>query len=492
MKAWVVGPLLGAALSGCAHALCVPAGIDFAPSYETTPCPESWTLEGVTCGVLHTVATEGDPQACRVDVAVADLAPTGTPVDDVPAVLLPGGPGQVVLFDLERMLPVFAPWRQVRPVWLVDPRGGGFSSPRLDCADPGSRKAMRRAKGADAASAFAACATSLRSQGLDLDAFRTDRLADDVATLAAVRGQAQLHVVGGSYGTRWAQTLLQRHPEVVRSVLLDAPVPWSMPLYEDGPRVFLDVLDTVFSACEADAACHGLLPDPWTTFWDTQRAWDGAPRQVRLSGRDVPLDGRALVAMVFDAVKSSVSMPAVPAILAAAAADRTDQLARLLALRGPQGVVPLLHHVISCADAFPNQRADRAAQAYDARLPGFDAFGEQSRMCAALGITPSGPEVQQVPPNDRPSLLVAGALDPMLPPLQVLELVANWPRAQVWIDPSSAHGVLRSSCGGEVGRAFLADPEGFAGVPCQADAALTLVTDLEAWLGQREADRRAD
>src|SRR5690606_13994854 len=81
---------------------------------------------------------------------------------------------------------------------------------------------------------------------------------DAVADLEALRqtlGGPKFNLVGVSYGTRVAQQYLKRHPEGVRSIVLDSPVPNELVLGVEFGRNLDDALKAQFARCQADADC---------------------------------------------------------------------------------------------------------------------------------------------------------------------------------------------------------------------------------------------
>lgn len=458
-RALVVVAALGGGLARASE--CDPVGEGFVPHVEPARCGDASLPEGTTCGVIHNAATPGDPAACRVRVPFVRLPATGPVRDAVPAVLLPGGPGQVLLYRLAEVEQTTRPWRAARDLIVLDPRGGGSSTPRLHGDERWRRPRSTPARQADA----------LRRRGIDLDAFRTERLVDDVAVLARSVPGGRLHVVGGSFGTRWALALAALHPEVVSSLALGAPVPPSVSYLDAGQARLGEVLDQVFERCILDARCSEDVPDPWGLLAAQIAALDADP--ARVAGGP-PVDGAGLVQRILEGAKQGAPMTSLPWTLRDLAAGDRSALDRLSDPAPPEGVVPLLYHLIVCADELPFAPATPSGVP-DPRLPGlFDPMPPQRDLCATLGVRPSDPALRVMPKLDVPVLLLTGGLDPLGGPPWASLALESTANGVSWVDPGAGHAVLRTPCAGEMLGRFLADPTDVIYPACLMSAELTL------------------
>ena len=74
-------------------------------------------------------------------------------------------------------------------------------------------------------SAIARCRAVLTGLSIDLDGYTSAETADDQEDLRLLLGIRQWNLLGYSYGTDLAQVLLARHPQGIRSVVLDSVLP---------------------------------------------------------------------------------------------------------------------------------------------------------------------------------------------------------------------------------------------------------------------------
>jgi pimeloyl-ACP methyl ester carboxylesterase len=160
-----------------------------------------------------------------------------------PIVHLPGGPGA----SSEAYAPVMASLyldlatRTDRQVVFIDQRGTGRSKPFLTCDDP---------------AAAADCVAAWADEGIDPLAISTTASADDVAAVAAALGAETVNLWGASYGSRLALEVTRRHPEIVRSLLVESVDTAATPLTKiDGVRGAFDRID---ARCADDVTCSAL------------------------------------------------------------------------------------------------------------------------------------------------------------------------------------------------------------------------------------------
>src|SRR5690606_23187429 len=83
--------------------------------------------------------------------------------------------------------------------------------------------------------------------------------------LDAVRkalGASKVNLVGGSYGTRAAQTYLRYYPDSIRSMILDGVVPPALALGNEHAKNLEAALASIFERCREDKACFEAFGDP--------------------------------------------------------------------------------------------------------------------------------------------------------------------------------------------------------------------------------------
>ena len=85
--------------------------------------------------------------------------------------------------------------------------------------------------------------------------YSTPTLADDVADLATPAKTPKINLYGISYGTRWALEVMRRHPDIVRSAILDGVYPPQINGDQNEPEVVRSGLRAARRRCARDPIC---------------------------------------------------------------------------------------------------------------------------------------------------------------------------------------------------------------------------------------------
>ena len=206
------------------------------------------------------IATAPQGRKLRIFAAVLP-ANTLTPKDD-PLVIIAGGPGQAAS-TLAPFAARLSELRRTRDVVLIDQRGTGRSSP-LDCA--AFRPREDEAFDIDPLPRARACADELKAKGVDAAQYTTTAWVADLEAMREALGYERWNLWGGSYGTRVAQEYLRRHPQRVRTMILDSVAPPGMIISLDVWRTREAALAAVYAHCAASERCRTAHPDLAATF----------------------------------------------------------------------------------------------------------------------------------------------------------------------------------------------------------------------------------
>ena len=423
--------------------------------------------QAVQCGTLEVPENRQQPDGRRLSIFVAVLpANTLSPAPD-PLVLLAGGPGQAAS-SLGPFALQLAAVRRTRDIVLVDQRGTGRSSP-LACAafapdehaefdtDPGPKAAL--------------CAAQLAKEGVDLAQYTTSAWVADLDAVREALGYDRVNLWGASYGTRVAQEYVRRHPEHVRSVVLDGVAPPALRVPFDVWRTREQALDAVIEACRASKPCATAHPNPAATLDDIRRALEGG-RAVRL--RD-PRTGETRVTNVdFDTIVAALqpltyapeASSLIPELLSLAHAGEYEPLlAAAITVVGDlsYAFTPALFYSVTCAEDVPRLTADeRANGVADAR-----ARAIARRAIAVCDRWPKGsypPGLVAPLASPIPFLILSGGLDPVTPPAYGEDVAKGLPNSRHVIAAGFGHVVSPHACAPRLIAAFV-DAAGFGTLP---------------------------
>jgi pimeloyl-ACP methyl ester carboxylesterase len=250
-----IAGVAGIAAPAALHAQPAPDAKPRLVRQRLAPCHVPDFQEEVLCGTLSVWENRATKSGRKISLNIV-VIPARSPD---PIVFLEGGPGEPATLDAPYLAEELAGLRHERDILLVDQRGTGRSN-LLNCPQGGSDDDLQGyLHDLFPLEALRACVKKLDA---DLTLYSSDPAADDLDEVRAYLGYERLNLIGGSYGTRAAQVYMRRHPEHVRSVILNGYVTMDarMPFYI--ARQSQVALDKLFDECADDPACRHAFPDP--------------------------------------------------------------------------------------------------------------------------------------------------------------------------------------------------------------------------------------
>jgi pimeloyl-ACP methyl ester carboxylesterase len=396
------------------------------------------------CGVVEVPENRAQPAGRRIRLAVAVVPSTARRPEPDPVFMLAGGPGQAAREAFPPAAPAFRGILRERDVVLVDQRGTGESNP-LSCELSDDERS----------SAEGARERALRCLArLDADP-RYYTTSDAVLDLEAVRsalGARDVNLVGISYGTRVSLEYLRRHPDRVRSVVLDGVVPPELALGAEHARNLESALDAQFAACAADAACARAYGSPRDALAHLLEELRRAPRLVRY--RDPVTDESREEALTVESVAGVVRLYAyapqlaamLPKSLADAAAGRPEVLmaqARMIeSLVGEQMTEGVQLSVACAEDA---GRLEVNPDDADTLL-GTEFVAALLAQCEVWPRGRRPTDFNEPVVSDRPVLLISGELDPVTPPRYGEQVLGHLPNGRHLVVRGQGHNVMATGC----------------------------------------------
>ncbi len=452
--------------------LAAPAHAAGEPSFEPTPCGKlpdvADVLRRLRCGVVRVPRNYANPNGPTFTIAVVVIASAQQPAQPDPVVYISGGPGAAL--TIYAGFQARHPYAAGRDLILVDQRGTGRSEPRL-CPDlqdtlVGAMLAVVAEPTLDTLAAeraaHAACHGEILANGVDPDDFGTATTIEDFESVRRALGIAKWNVVGESYGTTVAMTLLARHPENIRSAVLDSLNP---------PDAFFGMAwsarvaaarNALFASCAAEPACSVAYPDLAGLYRDVRtRLEQDAPFVALPPALHVPGDRVRLTPSLFDElVGRLVYYP-----------PTYSRLPRLIATTWDRNLEPAgsaLATLLEGAEQNGNEGAFVAVECRDRprwREPAspdaspLDLALMPAGVCAAWSAPGLEPEV----PHDTavPTLVLAGQFDPNITPEQSRRVADRiGPKTRWVLFTGIGHSVRHfSTCADTLVAAFVAQPD---------------------------------
>lgn len=458
----------------------------------------------VQCGYVTVPLFHDDPDGDTIRLAVAVLASTGRSPADEPLILLNGGPGQ----PSEPVLPSFDPdvegslagLLDGQDVVLFDQRGTGYSEPGLYCSTdvpPTSGGATPPADAPDPADIVdeatlsfadeaAACRETFDDQGIDLEAYTTAENAADVDDIRAALGHDQVDLLGISYGSRLALTVMRDFPDAVRSVVLASPLPPQIDQVAGQLIAFDAALTRVFDGCAADRACDRDHPNPEETFLATIDALEADPLLATYEDLttgepvEIPIDGETFVSLVYFSIFVGPIIPIVSPLITTAAARVPDVMEVILPFIATFGVgfSTGLQLAVNCQDevnfsSVEDAEALIAEAGVRPEIAGGTGLGDLDyyEACAALDVRPERQVENRAIESDIPTLILTGAFDPITPTHYGEIALETLPNGTLVEFANAGHDPLSTAgpCAVDIATAFLVDPADEVDASCADD-----------------------
>lgn len=446
-------------LAGCKQQAATPAATDatglralgsltFKPCSLPSPFPQGEPLEAqcTTFAVPEDRSTQGG-RTVALNIAWIPPRNTSDPAND-PVFFLAGGPGQAAVATFPGLAPAFKDIMKDRGIVLVDQRGTGKSNP-LNCKSEGNEQFDSDPVAGRAW--IEGCIATLSAKA-DLRRYTS---TDAVADLEAVRkaiGADKINLIGVSYGTRMAQQYALRHPQHVRTVTLDSPVPNTLGLGNIFARNLDSALEAQFALCKESPACKARMGDPRAELQAVLARLRANP--VPVTYRDSSTGEELTETMTADHVAGLVRMyaymPAVGALLPQLIREASQgRYSNLMALaKMMQGdmaesmAMGMQMSVVCTEDA-----ASMVVRAEDAdTVLGNRMVEGLSAMCEAWPKGDKPADFNTPLKGNLPVLVLTGEFDPVTPPKYGEEIARSLPNAR-WLDlKGQGHNVIGAGC----------------------------------------------
>ena len=441
--------ILATALVAAAATACSPGSHKEPPAIALAECRLPGLDLAARCGVLEVWEDRAAKSGRRIALHVAIVPARLRAREPDPVLILAGGPGQGAISLASQVMPLFTRLNDARDVVFVDQRGTGKSNP-LNCDDD-AQPLQSLFEDALPERLVTRCLAELDA---DPRQYVTPVAIQDLEEVRAALRYPQLNLWGGSYGTRAALEYVRRHPDRVRTMVLDgvAPPDMKLPLSfaTDGEAAFKRLVE----ACDAEPLCKKVYPDLNVMIRSLRAQLARRPSRTTIvdprtgERADIQVNENVLLSGLFRPLYVAELASLLPLGIAAAAnGDFNPLLAQNLELADDiaENLSVGMHLSVICAEDVPRiTPADLAAA-------GESFFGRALvddflRACASW---PKGkiPEDYYTPVRSQvAALLLSGGIDPATPPRHAETVVRTLPNARHFVAPHLGHGVSLHGC----------------------------------------------
>ena len=441
--------ILASALVAAAAAACSPDPAGEASPIALTACRLPGVDLAARCGTLQVWEDRAARSGRRIALHVAVVPARLRAREPDPIVILAGGPGQGAISLAAQVMPLFAKLNDARDVVFLDQRGTGKSHP-LNCQDD-SQPLQALFEDALPERLVTRCLAELDA---DPRQYLTTVAMQDLEEVRAALGYPKLNLWGGSYGTRAALEYTRRHPDRVRTLVLDGVAPASMKLplsfATDGDAA----LKRLIESCESEALCRKVYPDLRVMISSLRSQL--ARRPVRATITDPRSGERADIQVNENVLLSGLFRPLYVAELAsllplgvasAASGDFNPLLAQNLELADDiaENLSVGMHLSVVCAEDIPRitpADLEQAAQSFFGRT----LIDDFLRACASWPRGKVPADYYAPVRSEVPALILSGGIDPATPPRHGQEVAATLANARHLVAPHLGHGVSLHGC----------------------------------------------
>jgi pimeloyl-ACP methyl ester carboxylesterase len=363
-----------------------------------------------------------------------------------PILYLAGGPGDAGSGDLAGMPAVLLDsLRSIADFIVLDQRGTGHSESRDLGCPPGPQLPLGRPGNPSLdlppIQAHARqCVEAWRSRGIDLAAFTTEESADDVESLRSSLGAPKIALLGGSYGSHLALSVMRRHPSAItRAALFGIEGPdqtFKRPFLVDSILVRLGEL------ARSDSVYRHALPDVEATVRRLAQRLAARPESVTVDGRVVIVGDWDLRKRIADALGRNGPMRQLPgAILTMERGDFRD-LGRW-ALGWRRGAAwSAMGVAMDCASWASPARLALIARESRTALVGATVDYPFPDVCDVVPVPRLSDSFRAPLASQIPALLVTGDLDARTPVANTDEIARDMPNAHVLVVEHGGHGLM--------------------------------------------------
>lgn len=461
----------------------------YTPTFTSARCEFDLNTDvEYECGWLKVPEDRQNPDNGReVELHVVRFTSKAADAPADPIIYLDGGPGGSTLEPLPfSFSQAWEPLLDDRDLIMFDQRGVGYSVPSLDCPEEREYSFSTLDQDLDPEREYAGeiaaitkCHDRLVAEGIDLEQYNSAENAADVADLRIALGIDEWNLLGISYGTRLAETVMRDHPAGVRSVVLDSTYTPDVNLFSEGPANFDRALAQLWDGCELDSDCAARYPNLEDRFYALVDRYEATP--IRMPVRDflnggswdVLVDGELILGTVFQGLYSEQVIPLLPQMIEELENNETATISLLEsnALANAEFVSLGMNLSVHCSEEIPFTTQEDI----DAGLRGFEALQDPFDGTTVLDTCDRWESGSAAPLENEPvrstipTLVMAGEYDPITPP-------AWGANAATFLDNSTfveftglGHGTsIAGDCPLSVVFSFMASPSAAPNVDCVA------------------------
>ncbi len=420
-------------------------------------CHVKGIRQQVQCGTLAVPENYTKPDGVKIDINIVVLPAIDSSKENLPFMFLAGGPGQAATELAGQIYRGFNEIRKTRDLILIDQRGTGKSHP-LQCEDSLELDPYTSIPENISVSDVEQCLSLFTS---DLSQYNSENSIRDFDAVRAALGHKQVHIYGGSYGTRAGLVYMRMFPESLKSVVLDSVGPIEVPIGlfgQSADQSFTKLLEN----CQNEQSCSTQYPDLTKEFATIKQRLSKAPVTVEIdhprlgTHTSFTISTIKFLSTIQMQLYSMETRTLVPLLIHQAYLGNYKPLAGLIAQgEGGMGIyVGLLYNIV-CNEDYPKISTEMKAQDADNNFAKGMSLDMIGLVCSTWPKYQPSADFYQTVKADIPTLIMSGELDPVTPASNGDKSHAHLPNSHHIISKNNAHIVASTPCGINIVNEFL-------------------------------------
>ncbi|ARD43757.1 alpha/beta fold hydrolase [Colwellia sp. PAMC 21821] len=420
-------------------------------------CHVNGIRQQVQCGTLVTPENYEKPDGVQIDINFVVLPAIDNSKEKLPLMFLAGGPGQAATELASHIYRGFNEIRKTRDLILIDQRGTGKSH-ALQCEDSLEVDPYTSLPEDFSITDIEQCIAQLTG---DLSQYNSENSIRDFDAVRAALDHQQVHIYGGSYGTRAGLVYMRMFPVSLKSVVLDSVGPIEVPIGlfgKSAEQSFIKLIEN----CQNETSCAGHYPDLAKEFSAITDKLLQAPVTVEIAhprlgtNTAFTISNDKFISAIQMQLYSMETRSLVPLLIHQAYLGNYKPLAGLIAQgEGGMGIYIGLHFNIVCNEDYPKISADMKADDADNSFAKGMSLVMVGKVCSAWPKYQPSNEFYQTVTADIPTLIMSGELDPVTPASNGEKSHVNLPNSHHIISKNNAHIVASTTCGITIVNEFL-------------------------------------
>lgn len=308
----------------------------------------------------------------------------------------------------------------------------------------------------------------LTGQGIDLSAYNTVESAADINDLRAALHLKQLNLVGISYSGGLMLTVARLYPEMVRTLILNSPLPSYVNYEEHALFNMNEALDQVFANCEADSTNKVLYGNLKKRFQDyftsiTNKRFTISYQEKGSNERLTITYGKAeLLDAIFTRMNPS-QLKGVPFAIYEITSGKHDSYVKAVldgVFAGNPGYTLGMRYSVYCSEqiAYANPKLIKQQEKDLPWFAGYPFNNVNQALCNCWKVKPAPSYMKEALYSKIPVLASAGDADPFCRPFYNRLIKKTMPNAQLLIVHNRGHGAGFGNANSDFLDQFLKNP----------------------------------